>query len=111
MLEYAYYHNLSSTDKLLFQKCNIQHNELYHDVFQILKKKLVNNVYSIFHIWQSTMKKLSVHELHMVHDSLIPVALDLDIEIQANPGLIDRKLFFPAISFHNQVKYSNSFLH
>ncbi len=55
MLEYAYYHNLSSTGKLLFQKCHIQHNELYHDMLKILKKMLVN-VYSIFHIWQSTMK-------------------------------------------------------
>ncbi len=84
MLEYAYYHNLSSPDKLLFQKCHIRHNELYHKVFQILKKKLVN-VYGIFHIWQSTMKKLSVGELHMFQDSPIPFALDLDIDFQANP--------------------------
>ncbi len=59
------------------------------------------NVYSIFHISQSTMKKLSVHELDMVPDSLISVALDLDIEFQVNPGLIDHKPLFPAMSFHN----------
>ncbi len=53
------------------------------------------------------MKKLSVRELHMIRDSVIPVALDLNIDFKANPGLIDYKLFFPAISFHNQIKYSN----
>ncbi len=57
------------------------------------------------------MEKLSVHELLMIHDSIIPVALDLDIDFQANPGLIDHKIVFPAIGFHNQIKYLNSFLH
>ncbi len=37
------------------------------------------------------MKKLSIRELHMVKDNIIPVALDLDIDFQANPGLIDHK--------------------
>ncbi len=109
MLEYAYCTNLSSADKILFRKCHTLHNELYHDVFQILKQKLVN-IYSIFYIWQTTMKKLSLHELHMIRASVLPVALDLDIDFQANPGLIDHKPFFPSISFHNQIKYSNSFL-
>ncbi len=58
------------------------------------------------------MKKLSVCELHMIRASVLPVALDLDIYFQANPGLIDPGLiFFPSISFHNQITYSNLFLH
>ncbi len=111
MLEYAYYTNLSSADKCLFvSKCLTLHNELYHDVFQILNEKFVN-IYSIFYIWQTTMKKLSVRELHMICSSVLPVALDLNIVLQANPGLIDHKVFFPSISFHNQITYSNLFLH
>ncbi len=42
MLEYAYYTNLSSADKCLFSKCHTLHNELYHDVFQILKPFGIN---------------------------------------------------------------------
>ncbi len=53
------------------------------------------------------MKKLSVHELRMIHSSLLHLALDLDIDFQDNPGLIYHKLFIPYISFHNQIKYSN----
>ncbi len=109
MLKYAYYQNLTSSDKILHQKCHTRHNDLYYDVFQILKKKFVN-VYSIFHIWLSVMKKHSVQELHMIRDSVITVALDLKIDFQANPGLIDHKLPFPTISYTNQIKYSNSFL-
>ncbi len=105
MLEYTYYDNLSPADKTLFQKCHTFHNELYHDVFQILKQKLLK-----IYIWQTTMKKLSVHELCMIRASLLAVALDLDIDFHDNPGLIDHKLFFPPISSHNQIKYSNSFL-
>ncbi len=45
MLRYAYYENLTCTNKPLFQQCHTQHNELYHDVFQILKIKFVN-IYS-----------------------------------------------------------------
>ncbi len=58
----------------------------------------------------TTIKKLSIKELRMVKDCLIPVALDLNIDFKANPGLINYKLFIPSISFHNQIKYSNSFL-
>ncbi len=47
----------------------------------------------------------------MIHASVLPIALDLTIDFKANPGLIDHKLLFPAISFNNQTKYSNSFLH
>ncbi len=50
------------------------------------------------------MKRLSVRELHMIHASVLPVTLELNIDFKANPGLIDHKLF------HNQIKYSNSFL-
>ncbi len=46
----------------------------------------------------------------MVTDNILPVGLDLDIDFKANPGLIDHKLFFPAISEGNRFKYSNSFL-
>ncbi len=56
------------------------------------------------------MKKLSFHELHMILDSVIPIALDINIDFQANPGLIDHTPFFPPISFNNQIKYTISFL-
>ncbi len=56
------------------------------------------------------MKKLSVRELHMMHASFLPVALDLGIDFQDNPGLIDHKLFFPSISFHDQITYPNLLL-
>ncbi len=69
-MEYAYYNNLSLTDKCLFRKCHALHNELYHDIFQILKDNFVN-IYSIFYIWQTTMKKLLVCELHMIHDVVV----------------------------------------
>ncbi len=57
------------------------------------------------------MKKLSVRELHMIRASVLPIALDHGIDFQANPGLIDHKRFFPSISFHDQITYSNLFLH
>ncbi len=57
-----------------------------------------------------TIRNLSIHELRMVKDSLLPVRPDLDIDFKAYPGLIDHKLFFPPISFQNQIKYPNSFL-
>ncbi len=98
MLEYAYYNNLSLTDKCHFHKYHILHNEVYHDVFQILKHKFVN-IYNIFYIWQTTMKKLSVPELHMICASILPVALYLGIDFQDNTGLIDHKLFFPLHRF------------
>ncbi len=79
MLEYAYYENLSCLDKILYQKCHT----LQNDVFQILKKNFVN-VYSIFHIWQSVIKTISVRELHMIRNSIIPVALNLDRDFHTN---------------------------
>ncbi len=81
ILEYAYYTNLSSINKSLFCKCHTFYNELYHDVFQILKQKL-HKVYSIFYIWQSTLTELSVCELHIDRSSVLPVVLDLDIDFQ-----------------------------
>ncbi len=49
MLEYAYYTNLSFANRCLFRRCHTLHNELYHDVFQILKNKLsIFIVYFIF---------------------------------------------------------------
>ncbi len=57
------------------------------------------------------MKKLSVRELHMIRDSFFPVALNLNIDFKDNQGLIAHQPFFLTINFHNQIKYSNSFLH
>ncbi len=106
MLEYAYYNNLSFADKSLFHKCHTFHNELYHDVFQILKETFVN-IYSIFYIWQTTMKKLLVCELCMIRASVLHVALDLGIDFQDNPGLIS----FHLLVLHDQITYSNLFLY
>ncbi len=86
-MDYAYYTNLSLSHKSLHRRCHTLHNNLYHIVFQILKKKF-ENVYSIFYIWKFIIKKLSVRELDMVKDNVLPVALDLDIDFKANQGLI-----------------------
>ncbi len=47
----------------------------------------------------------------MICATVLLVSLDLGIDFQDNPGLIDHKLFFPSISFHDQITYSNLFLH
>ncbi len=104
MLTYAYYTILTPKDKSLYKKCYIFHNDLYNDVFEILKNKL-GNIYGISHL-----RVFTIHELHVVKDSLLPVGLDLDIDFKVYPGLIDHKHFFPPISFRNQITYQNSFL-
>ncbi len=40
MLLYTYYTNLTPTDKALFVKCQVYHNQLFKDVLEILKDKL-----------------------------------------------------------------------
>ncbi len=65
MLTYAYYTNLTSQDKLLYQKCHIFHNNLCDDVFEILKNKL-GNIYGIRHLQIFTIRNLSICELRMV---------------------------------------------
>ncbi len=52
---------------------------------------------------------MSVCELKIVIDNILPVGLDLDIHFQSYPGLIDHNLFFSAISPRDQLKYFNSF--
>ncbi len=101
--------NLTPADKILYEKCHAFHNDLHSDVFSILTTKL-GDIYGIPYLRMTTTKTLSVRELRIVEDSLIPIALDLDIDFKANPGLIDHKLFFVSISFHDQIKYPNSFL-
>ncbi len=105
----AYYMNLTPGDKILYKKCHAFHNDLYSDVFRILTTKL-GDIYGIPHLQITTIKRLSIREVRMVKASLILIALDLDIDFKANPALIDRKLFFRSISFHNQIKCPNSFL-
>ncbi len=95
-MDYAYYSNLLPSEKSLYQRCHTLHNELYHEVFQILKHKFLN-LYSIFYIWHFVLRKLSVSELYMVRANVFPVALDLDIDFQINPFLINFKLFLSNI--------------
>ncbi len=104
MLTYAYCTTLTPKDKLLYEKCHTFHNNLYNDVFEILKN-ILGNIYGIPHIRMFPIRKLSIHELSMVRDLLLPVGLDLDIDYKAYPGLINHKLFSPPISFRNQIKY------
>ncbi len=40
MLIYAYYNNLTPSDKALFVKCHRYQNALFNDVLKILKDKL-----------------------------------------------------------------------
>ncbi len=84
MLTYAYYTNLTSKDKLLYQKCHAFHNNPYNDVFEILKNKW-GNIYGIPHLQMFTIQNLSIRELSMVKDSLFPIGLDLDIDFKAYP--------------------------
>ncbi len=109
MLIYAFYQNLTKSHKVLFTKCHEIHNTLYQDTYEKLSLKL-GPIYGIYHLKTVTLPKLSVRELEMVIDNILLVGLDLDIDFQSYPCLIDHKLFFPAISPRNQLKYSNSFL-
>ncbi len=110
MLIYAYYNNLTPTDKALFVKCHRYHNNLFNDVLKILRDKVVH-IYGYPYLRMITIFNLSIHELKMVKANLLPVGLDLDIDFKSSPGLIDHKLFFPRdISFTNKSRFSNSFL-
>ncbi len=77
--------------------------------YQQLSLKL-GPIYGTYHLKTVTLPKLSVRELKMVTDNILPVGLDLDIDFQSYPDLIDHKLFFPVISPRNQLKFPNSFL-
>ncbi len=109
MLIYAFYQNLTKSHKFLFSKCHEIHNNLYQDAYEKLSLKL-GPIYGTYHLKTVTLPKLSVRELKMVIDNILPVGLNLDIDFQSYPGLINHKLFFPAISLCNQLKYSNSIL-
>ncbi len=109
MLIYAYYNNLTPSDKALFVKCHRYHNNLFNDVLKILKDKL-EHIYGYPYLRMITIFNLSIHELKMVKANLLPVGLDLDIDFKSYPGLIDHKHFFPRdISFTNKSRFSNSF--
>ncbi len=56
------------------------------------------------------MRALAVHELKMVIANVIPVSLDLEIDISDHTDFIDPKIFFLEISVTNLVRYINSFL-
>ncbi len=109
MLIYAFYQNLTKSNKAMFSKCHEIHNILYQDAYQKLSLKL-GPIYGTYHLKTVILPKLSVRELKMVIDNILPVGRDLDIDFQSYHGLIDQKLFFPVISPRNQLKYSNSFL-
>ncbi len=110
MLIYAYYNNLTPSDKALFEKCHTYHNDLFNDVLKILKEKL-KHIYGHPHLRMITIFNLSIPELKMVKADILLVGLDLDIDFKSYPGLIDHKPFFPReISFTNKSRFSNSFL-
>ncbi len=110
MLIYAYYNNLTPSDKALFVKCHQYHNNLFNDVLKILKDKL-EHIYRYPYLRMITIFNLSIRELKMVKANLLPVWRDLDINFKSYPSLIDHKLYFPRdISFTNKSRFSNSFL-
>ncbi len=106
MLLYAYYTNLTPTDKAFFKKCDAYHNQLFKDVLKILKEML-EYIYGFPHLRMVTIFNLSMRELKMVKATLLPGVLDLDIEFKSYPGLIDHKLFFPPIRFTNKSTFTN----
>ncbi len=109
MLLYAYYTKLTPKDKALFEKCHSYDNELFNNVLEILTKKL-GPIYGFPYLRMITILKLSIRKLKMVKANLLPVGPDLNIDFKSYPGLIDHKLFFPALSFTNKSKFTNSFL-
>ncbi len=94
MLIYAYYNNLTPSDKASFEKCQAYLNDLFNDVLRILKEKL-EHIYGYPHLRMNTISNLSIHELKVVKANILTVGLDLDIDFKSYPGLIDHKLFFP----------------
>ncbi len=110
MLIYAYYNNLTPSNKALFVKCHRYHNNLFNEVLNILKDKL-EHIYGYPYLRTIMIFNLSIPELKMVKANLLPVGLDHNIDFKSYPGLIDHKLFFPLdISFTNKSRFSNSFL-
>ncbi len=108
MLLYAYYTNVTPTDKALIKKCHAYHNQLFNDILEILKEKL-EHIYGFHHLRMVTIFNLSICELKMVKSNLLLVGLNLDIYFKSYPGLIDHKLFFPTISFTNKSRFTKSF--
>ncbi len=72
MLIYAYYNNLTPTNKALFVKCHQYHNDLFNDILQILKDKL-EHIYRYSYLRMITIFNLSIHELKMVKANLLPI--------------------------------------
>ncbi len=118
LLIYAYYTNLTSKDKALFEKCHSHDNDILeiltdNDILEILTDILTEMLgpnYGFPHLIMITILKLPIRELKMVKTNLLPVGLDLDIDFKLYPGLINHKLFFPALSFTNKSKFTNLFL-
>ncbi len=108
MLLYAYYTNVTPTDKALIKKCHAYHNQLFNDILEILKEKL-EHIYGFHHLRMVTIFNRSICELKMVKANLLLVGLNLDIYFKSYPGLIDHKLFFPTISFTNKSRFTKSF--
>ncbi len=109
-LIYAYYNNLTPSDKSLFVKYHRYHNNLFNDVLKILKDKL-EHIYWYPYLRMITIFNLSIRELKMVKTNLLLFGLDLDIDFKSYPSLIDHKFFFLSdISFINKSRFSNSFL-
>ncbi len=99
MLIYAYYTNLTPSDKALFEKYHTYYNDLFNDILEILKEK-VEHINGFPHLRMITIFNLSIRKLKMVKANILPVRLDLDIKFNSCPGLIDHKHFFPRdISF------------
>ncbi len=93
-LVYAYYHNLASDQKLIFENCHRCHNDLYKQVLAILRIKL-KGIYTLTELLNKVLGSLTIRQLKMIIDNRIPVSLDLDIDYSAYPGPVDHKIFFP----------------
>ncbi len=84
-----------------FEKCHSYHNDFFNDVLEILIEKL-GPVYGFPYLRMITILKLSIHELKIVKANLLQVGLDLNIDFKSYAGLINHKLFFPALNFTNK---------
>ncbi len=113
-LVYAYYQNVASDQKIIFENCHRGHNDLYKQVLTILRIKL-KGIYTLTVLLNNVLGSLSIRQLKMKIDNCFPVSLDLDIDYSAYPGRVDLIYFsqyqiLPIVSdvvrhFLNNIEY------
>ncbi len=75
---FAYFQNLLPLEQCHYIQCHTNHNTLYEKACIIILHKL-KHVYGTYHLETIVLPSLSVRQLKMVIDGIIPIGLDLDI--------------------------------